>query len=230
MKRISPTLIEKFRRCSVGMTPYDTEQAFIDTLTGVFTGNDKTKVGSAYHAIIEGRSSISFKGVHVLLEEEGVNILFHPNQVEPAYKYAKEHRGGLFETPIYGTYESKYGLIQVHGRVDCQEGVNVRDTKVTFRSPDMQSYSDSYQWRYYLDILNRPTSMFFYDFFQVHKFKELPLTFEEIFEQLPSLPLSPYDRMHDDCVSMLNDCLDYIYKKGLQGHLKDAVEEFNLFE
>ena len=53
MYKLSVTTIEKFRRYVVGASEYDTEQALLEAIKGVFTGNDKTRTGSCYHKIIE---------------------------------------------------------------------------------------------------------------------------------------------------------------------------------
>ena len=48
------TQLEKFRRYITEHSEYDDERSVIDNLTGQFTGNQYTRVGTAFHKIVEG--------------------------------------------------------------------------------------------------------------------------------------------------------------------------------
>ena len=55
MKRLlRVTQLEKFRRYITEHSEYDDERSVIDNLTGQFTGNQYTRVGTAFHKIVEG--------------------------------------------------------------------------------------------------------------------------------------------------------------------------------
>jgi hypothetical protein len=55
MFRISVTTLEKFRRYMAGVSAFDTEESLIESIKGIFKGNDKTRFGNAYHELIEGK-------------------------------------------------------------------------------------------------------------------------------------------------------------------------------
>lgn len=53
MYRISVTSLEKFRRYLEGVSSYDTEEALLETLSGEFKGNAYTRIGTAFHNVVE---------------------------------------------------------------------------------------------------------------------------------------------------------------------------------
>ena len=53
MYTVRVTQLEKFRRYMDSVSPFDTEQSVIDTLSGEFKGNEYTWIGTAFHKIVE---------------------------------------------------------------------------------------------------------------------------------------------------------------------------------
>ena len=51
--QIRVTLLESFRRYISDDYPYETEENVIDSLTKTFEGNDYTRIGTAFHSIVE---------------------------------------------------------------------------------------------------------------------------------------------------------------------------------
>ena len=60
MKLVRVTQLESFRKYLEGNEDKDrfitSEQDVIDGLTGVFTGNEYTRIGTAFHRIVEGNT------------------------------------------------------------------------------------------------------------------------------------------------------------------------------
>lgn len=223
MYRISVTSLEKFRRYMNNVSDWDTEEALIETLKGLFTGNDKTKTGSAYHKIIEGDFS--------LVKESGIvyadGFAFSMEQALPALNFRAEHMGMVHEIPVSKIYEVGDINIQVSGRLDGVEGIEIRDTKTKYKTINFQEYMESCQWKFYLDMLQLDT--FHYDVFEVKGFDSLPGT-TPIF--LPGVQFMPcesitcysYSSMEADCHRLLNDFMQYIDNRNFYHLLKKANE------
>lgn len=208
---------------------FDTEQSLIESLTGVFTGNDKTRTGSAYHKIIEGEYS-AVDGIHYA-KGDGVTIAFTAAQAKPALDYRAAHPTMVHEVDIRRIYQPKgFAPIQVTGRVDGIEGMAVRDVKTKYKPVNQNEYTRSVQWKFYCDILG--ASEFFYDVFEVRGFPEkLP---EGELVHLPKdvmvIPFDPihclpYDGMIDECHAWLTLFLQWVEFKNLSSYLKPALAD-----
>ena len=151
MKRISVTTLEKFRRYMAETSSFDTEESLIESLKGLFKGNDKTKFGSACHKIVEGEY-IGHEGeVAVVIDNEV--FVFHKEQYTPYLDYRIAHPLMIHEMPVQKVYETAFGPIQVTGRIDGIEGCVVRDLKNRFRALSDSDYTESCQWKFYLEML-----------------------------------------------------------------------------
>lgn len=222
MYRISVTTIEKYRRYMVGASSYDTEAALLETIKGIFLGNDKTDIGGAYHKIMEGEAQVFDDS---LLAD---NIFFTPEQARPALAFRERHKHMIHEIPVTKVYETRIGPVLVSGRIDGQEGKETEDKKCKFREPDFREYTDSYQWRYYLDMLG--TDLFYYDLFEVRGFTRFG--FQGSVRTLPGVTFHAHERhqcvryqqLPGDCRSMLNDFLDYIELRQLWPFLKQTQD------
>jgi hypothetical protein len=222
MYRISVTSLEKFRRYMNEVSPFDTEESLIHALSGTFKGNDKTKVGEAFHKLIEGE--FVEQGKMFLADE----ILFTNEQASVAFKFRQEHPIMIHEVSLYKVYETAYGPIQVSGRVDGLKGMQIHDHKCKFRNVKWKEYTDSIQWKIYLDIMNVDT--FLYNVFEVKGFLRLPTSSPfELGQDVMFIPHEPmhclrYSTMQDDIGSLLNEFLAYIHNRNLFHYLKPAVE------
>lgn len=205
------------------VSPVDTEESLIQTLSGEFVGNDKTKFGTAYHSLIEGdyifnREEKSFKVG---------DFVFSSEQAYPGLSYKASHQSMVHEMVASKIYETKYGQIQVSGRIDGIEGLFVRDIKTKFRTPKDQEYRDSLQWRHYLIMLG--LDIFFFDLFEVRGFEALPFNPPYQFGEVSIIPHEPiecnrYEGMEDDVLNYLNLFLDYVHLKNFHHYLKPALE------
>lgn len=222
MYRISVTTLEKFRRFITGASAYDTEEALIETIKGIFIGNNKTAIGGAFHKIIEGDYLFNWESKLTVAD----NIAFTSPQAQPALTYRCDHPGMIHEVPTTKWYVTAKGMVMISGRIDGVEGMHVHDAKTKFRSVDLMEYHDSYQWRYYLDMtgLNR----FFYDLFEVKGFEQFsggnPLTLPDV-QFIPHEPYQclRYPGMEEDCLTLLNEFMDYIEMRDFFHLLKPAV-------
>lgn len=221
MYRISVSTLEKFRRCMDGVSARDTEEELLQTIKGVFEGNDMTRVGGAYHQIIEQQAIVAQGGL--IGESDGHRIFFTAEQAEPAIEFKRAHISMIHEIPGKKQYQTRIGPVMVTFRLDGLEGLHVRDTKCKFGPLDMSEYADSYQWRYYLDGM--ALDLFYYDFFQFLGFNGLegPMPYllgGVMVAGAQSLELARYDRLHQDCEQLLEEFLDYIAFRKLFNFLK----------
>ncbi|MBX3253947.1 MAG: hypothetical protein KF862_07375 [Chitinophagaceae bacterium] len=225
MQRIAATTLEKFRRCVNNASPFDTEESLIDSIKGLFAGTSKTRFGGAYHKIIE-------LGDKLLTMHEGQSGFLSDNhfftwaQAKPAVDYRNEHSLMVHEMEIRKMYSTSYGDFQVSGRIDGIDGRIVRDAKTKFRQVSVSEYMHSIQWKVYLDVLG--LDVFYYDVFEVRRFKETtgsPLIYD--CDIIPHDPIKceRYDNMESEIVTTLNQFLEYVYSKNLNGFLKPALEE-----
>jgi len=220
--RISVTTLEKFRRYMTEASSFDTEEALIESIKGIFLGNDKTRVGGAFHNIIEG--NYLRKGNRVIADR----VSFTKDQADVAFGYKKKHPLMVHEISIRKTYYTNYFPIQVSGRIDGTEGLNTHDAKTKFREVNFQDYIDSCQWKYYLDILE--ADIFYYDLFEVKGFKELgkmPWTLNRGVQFIAHEPLQclRYENMEADILNLLNCFLDYMHNRKFVHLLKPAILE-----
>lgn len=230
MKRISVTSLEKFRRFITSASSFDTEEALIESLKGIFKGNDKTKFGQAYHKIIEGDFHKVQDEIKVKCFEKKVldEFIFTSKQAVPALAFRLSHPALTHEMNISKVFDTHYFPIQVTGRIDGIEGMIVRDAKTRFRSLDVEEYIESSQWKFYLDILE--SDIFFYDVFEIQGFKELPSKMPYRMDDVRVIAHDPircdrYPQMVADINMLLNDFLDYIHNRRLLDLLKPALEQ-----
>jgi hypothetical protein len=227
MKRISVTTLEKFRRYLVEASPFDTEANLIESLKGLFTGNDKTKTGSAYHKIIEGEYEQT-NGI-VFVTADKLRFAFTPGQAKPALDFRKAHPSMANEIDVRAIYETNFGPIQISGRVDVLEGATCRDIKTLYRSLSESEYTDSIQWKFYCDMLG--INQFYYDVFEFRGFDQLPSAeIMYIGKDVDVIYHDPigclwYPDAKQECQSLLNLFLDYINNRNFFHLLKPAMAE-----
>lgn len=220
--RVSVTTLEKFRRYMAETSSFDTEESLVEALEGKFEGNDKTKTGHAFHAIIEKPQAItrsSFKGEMYAVSE---GIGFPEQAYNAAMEYRSQHPLMVNEIPVSKIYNAGKHQILVSGRVDAIEGVHVRDAKTKYRAPsDISDYTDSCQWKFYLDILG--LKVFHYDVFEVKRFKELVPHSDGIC-YLEKVEIVPHDAI--TCLSYLTMNAELCY---LTERFIEYIEYRNLF-
>lgn len=228
MKRVSVTTLEKFRRYMDGVSSYDSEESLIDSLKGLFKGNDKTDFGGAYHQVIEGNCE-NFSGNIYVKDRNGKEYVFTPAQAAPALIYKRNHPAMVHEMNLHQVYETVYGPLQVTARIDGIEGIIVRDIKTRFKSlQNDEDYRHSIQWKLYLDMLGLNT--FYFDVFEVKNFDALPSKKPFIMPAVEIVAHDPiecmiYEYMHDEIITLLNDFLQYLNNRNISSLLKNAINE-----
>lgn len=205
-------------------SPFDTEEALVESIKGIFAGNDKTRFGHAFHKLIE--DEYQFVGGRYVAD----GIIFTREQAIPAIRYKLLHPQIICEIPIQKLYETRYGVVQVSGRIDANEGLAVRDAKARFRNVVFKDYESSSQWKFYLDMLD--AQVFYYDAFEVKGFdgfhgRRAPLDVPASVSVTPHEPFQclRYPGMEEEITSLLNLFMDYIDNRNFFHLLKPANEE-----
>lgn len=211
------------------LSSFDTEQSLIDSLSGEFNGNDKTKTGSAYHKILEGEYEVMNNLVSV--KADGLHFAFTMEQAIHGMNYHAEHDKMVHEMSIQKIYDTRFGPIQVGGRIDGIEGVIIRDAKTKYKAVTATEYMDSCQWKFYLDILE--VDQFYFDVFEFKGFDSLPDQSPIILNGVDVIPYEPipclrYAAMQTDVAKLLNDFLEYIDNRNFWHYLKPATTELPL--
>lgn len=226
--RVSVTTLEKFRRYMNEVSSYDTEASLLESIMGMFKGNEKTKVGGAFHKLIEGEYKL-IKSRYVTDD-----VSFTKQQAQVAFDYKERHPLMVHEVPIRKTYATNFFPIQVSGRIDGLDGLAVHDAKTKYSQPDAQEYIDSSQWKFYLDILDG--NIFYYDLFEVQDFGYSQTGGQPLFTMnkdtqfIAHDPLQciRYETMVPDIMKILNDFLDYLHNRNIVHLLKPAINEHAL--
>ena len=208
-----------------GVSPRDTEAELLESIKGIFMGNDLTRVGSGYHSIIEQAAEVADSGL--ITNTDGIQIFFTDEQARPAIELKQRHPFMIHEVSATKIYDTRYGQVQIKGKVDGVDGRLIQDTKCKFRPPNLYEYYDSYQWRYYLDMLG--LQEFRYDLFEFVGFKALTGNQPHLLQGVSvrdavSLPVGWYPNMAGDCLVLLNDFLDYIELRQLWPFLKQVTD------
>lgn len=148
MKLVRVTQLESFRKYLDGNEDRDrfvtTEQDVIDSLTGVFTGNEYTRIGTAFHRIVEGDTKGVEKigeGVRTFLyygkevqepvpagrkfNIDGYDVCLDVPQCKVALAYKNEYPDAFHEVREFSEYEG----IMVTGCADMIDGFEIRDIK-----------------------------------------------------------------------------------------------------
>lgn len=178
------TQLENFRRM-LGDYSYVTEESFIESLTGVFLGNVKTRIGTAFHSIVEtGKPECKVVGAGVRdftyynkpqqepvpcgreFDIDGFKVRLDVPQCKVALDYRNQYPNAYHEIRTW----KDYGDFIVTGQADMIDGFTIRDIKTKYSAPDDKDYIDSYQWRYYLDMFGCDT--FYFDLFCFEDYKE----------------------------------------------------------
>lgn len=248
--RISVTTLESFRRFLTAEedSNFDTEEQLIDTLKGKFEGNDKTRFGSAFHKVVESPE------IHKGLDLVSVDINdpsrmkpgtpLEPEVLLPAHiaDIAVNHRKSfpymICEVRATKTYELQKYMIQVSGILDGLDGATIKDSKTKFRAPKATEYMSSYQWRFYLDMLN--LKAFDYHLFEVKYFDSLVLEFGKYSvkattgrdkqpREIAMVAHEPircvsYLGITRDCTNLIEEFMEYIENRNLFHLLKPATQ------
>lgn len=215
---VRATQLEKFRRFINDVSSYDTEQSVIDTICGDFKGNTYTRIGTAFHSIIENGIPRCFDlSEGCLIDVDGNDVRFDIAQLEIALTYRDEHPGAFHEIRQY----KDYGRAVVTGCADMIDGLEVRDIKTKYSTPSDADYINSCQWRYYLDIFG--ADVFHFDLFVFHGYDKDKHGYDvrglELTHHTPPITCYRYPEMENDNLKLLNEFMDWAESRNLTGYL-----------
>lgn len=213
-----------------------TEQSVIDTVTQKFAGNEYTRIGTAFHSIVESgcpQCTSASQGVRRFLrygklaaepvpegrtfDVDGHPVTLDTAQCRLAIDYRREHPAAFHEVRLY----ADYGTAIVTGCADMVDALEIRDIKTKFSTPSDADYLNSCQWRFYLDMFGADTfhfDLFVFDGYNPakhgHDVRGLPLV-----RQSPPITCYRYAGMGDDCRRLLRQFLEWAEARGLTQYL-----------
>ena len=233
------TQIESFRRY-IEQSDYDnyeiTEQSVIDSISGSFQGNTKTRIGTAFHSIVEtgkpvcrkaepgqrtylayGKEKTEALPAGRIFNIEGHEVTLDIAQCKVALDYRNEHPDAFHE---YRTYKD-YGPAVVTGQADMIDCLEIRDIKTKYSSVNPDDYVRSCQWRFYLDMFGADT--FHFDLFCFHGYNEERHGYDvrglELTRYTPQITCRRYDGMERDTRNLLDQFLDWCQFRNLTHYL-----------
>lgn len=217
------TTIEAFRQFitnSIERDHYEIpEQRVIDTIKGEFKGNEYTRIGTAFHKVIEVGNPTCCKKIDkgYKFDIEGHSVLLDYNQCQIALDYRNEYPGAFHEIRQY----KDYGRAIVTGCADLIDGIEPHDVKTIYSTPSDRKFIDSCQWRYYLDIFG--ADVFHFDLFVFRGYKPEKHGHDvrglEVTRHTPPITCYRYPDMEADNLALLNEFMDFAESRGLTDYL-----------
>ena len=234
--KIRVTQLEKFRRVMFGDYPFETEQDLIDNITNEFQGNEYTRIGTVFHSIVETgrpqclkiapemRRYIKCKELRQMAVPEGRAFLedghmvqLDVNQCMIAYNYRQEMPHALHEIREW----KEYGDALVTGCADIINGIRIRDIKTKYSYPSDKEYTDSMQWRYYMELFEM--DIFDFDLFIFHGYEKDVHGYDVRGLQLeryePAITCYRYPHLEQDCKNMVEEFLKWAKFRDLMPYL-----------
>ena len=240
---IRVTQLEKFRRFISGEYEYETEQGVIDCITQEFTGNEYTRIGTAFHSIVEtgkplcekvpaGERSFLYYGKEQKepvpcgrkFNIDGYNVVLDVNQCQVALDYRNEYPNAYHEIRLY----KDFGNAIITGCADMIDGMEIRDIKTKYSYPSDIDYINSCQWKFYLELFQ--ANVFHFDLFVFEGYDKnkhgydvrgLPLKRYE-----PAITCYRYKGMEQDNMNLVHSFLEWAEYRNLTKYLlKEKIEE-----
>lgn len=218
------------------------EQSVIDSITGVFEGNTYTRIGTAFHKIVEegtpqfekvdaGERTFLYYGKEQketipcgrAFDIEGNKVILDIPQCKVALEYRNEHPDALHEIRSY----KDFGDAVITGCADMIDGIEIRDIKTKYSTPSDAYYINSCQWKFYLQLFN--ADVFLFDLFVFEGYDKdkhgydvrgLPLR-----RHNPPITCYRYEGMEKDNERLLRQFLEWVEFRGLTKYLlKDKID------
>ena len=234
---IRVTTIESYRRYMSDDYSYVTEQDVIDGIVGEFSGNTYTRIGTAFHRIVEegtpkcskvdeGFREYTYYNKPVrepipcgrAFDVDGETIVMDVPQIKTALSYREEFDGAFHEVREY----KDYGDAIVTGCADMIYGNMIRDIKTKYSPVDDKDYINSCQWRFYLDLFETDTfafDLFVFEDYDKNRHKSdvrgLKLTRHQ-----PAIMCYHYDGMERENRILLDSFLRWADYRGLLPYLQ----------
>lgn len=231
MQLIRVTQLEQFRKWMTGCF-YVNEQSVIDSLSGDFQGNNKTRIGTAGHKIVELGVNCLYEDLNgsppVILVDDEFASKYSWEQIRTLSEHKRNNLQGAFHEQKYGKeFQTKHYPIYVGGTIDIIHGITLRDNKFVFRSPDYSNYTESQQWKMYLEFME--LDIFYFDLFEFKGYKdEMKLNVSSL-EMVQHEPLEciRYRNMEKDNQLLVEQFIDWIEFRQLKHLLMNKEDYFN---
>lgn len=151
MITVSPSLLENYRL--LRDTDWFTFEMFKERVEGAYTPSEEMDRGTALHAIIENpHLAITNHELDTVAHVvNGVPYVFDAEDVDGLRSHF--NRKGLWEVPFVNLYRIDGTLVQMRGRLDFIYGRHIIDLKTTDSDIDVTKYTDSLQWKCYIDAV-----------------------------------------------------------------------------
>lgn len=232
------TQIEAFRRWT-RQSEYDnfeiTEQSVIDGITQEFTGNEYTRIGTAFHSIVETGQPVAEKvasGIRKFtyygkeaeepvpcgrkFDIDGHGVVFDVPQCKVALDYRNEHPGAFHEIREY----KDFGEAVVTGCADMIDGTEIRDIKTKYSFPRDADYINSCQWRYYMQLFG--ADVFHFDLFVFDGYNKDKHGYDVrglSLRRHEPITVYRYPTMERDNARLLHEFVEWIKYRGLEQYL-----------
>lgn len=206
--RISATLLESFRllRDSDFVSAEELEQS----IKGVFVPRREMELGTAFHEILENPERCRRADGSYAHEA----IVFPADVVEPCLPIFD--RSGLWE--VKGTKDYVLSPHREPVRVVCKAdqvvGSRGIENKTKWGPFDVDRYQDSFQWRFYLDVLG--LSSITYNVFLLTEYADGSFGHRGT----ETFTLYPYPELGRDCEALLREFVAYVERQGLGSYLE----------
>jgi len=241
---IRVTTLEAFRRYieqSENARYEITEQSVIENITGEFKGNEYTRIGTAFHSIVETghpicvsckpttrtyrRKNADTNKLEDVTEDvplgrrfniDGFDVCLDIAQCKVALAYRNEHPDAVHEYRLY----KDYGDAVITGQIDMVDGLEIHDIKTKYSQPSDEDYIKSAQSHFYMEMSELGT--FHYDLFifegynlERHGYdvRGLPL------RRYEPITVYAYSGMEQDNRNLLKEFLQWVNFRGLTEYL-----------
>lgn len=207
--QIRVTQLEKFRRFINEVSEWETEEQLMETLTGQFTGNEYTRIGTAFHKIVEVGDICNLAGV---IKIDDFNIKFNQQQINTALSYKESIKGCFHEIRANKVYSVNGTDINISGGADIILGNQIRDIKTKYSYiKSISDYTDSIQWKLYCDIFELPE--FYFDVFEFKGYDKAKHGYDisglTLFKHEP-IHCIEYSGMQNDIQVLLTEFVEYV--------------------
>ncbi len=231
MLTIRQSHIERFRQVCQG--DYATEEELVQSVQGLWPGNDKTSAGKAWHALLASFADDSRgQDIPEPVNDDGIWMVCVPDiaddgrptgkewwfEADAAEQAASFVGPGLVEVPgeRLFTVNTTSGVqeVLVTGTCDHILGKMIQDHKTTFSTPDARDHEASMQWRIY-QLLHEADCVQY----NLWAFSEPKETGYCHFKSRTSFRFWRYPSMEKDVQHWLARFVDWLYSKRLEKFL-----------
>lgn len=180
------------------------ESELQDTIRGVWTPNDKVRLGLAFEKILMDPDAYLVVGGYAC---DGFTI--DRAEMDPCLD--RIDRRGVFQVKA----QRAYGPHDVVVKTDQMLGATVFDWKTTTSPFNVDKYLESYQWRFTFDVL--PAKEFIYQVFLLNDHGNGVVEVRGVEE----VKVYPYPALSSDCADLVFDFVEYCRVRKLDGILQE---------